>query len=158
MLRRVFRPILMTVLLLIGAGISTAAFAQAPNEAEMRKMMEQMQKQMAGGGPDSAQMQKLMEQAAVMQQCMEDIDQASLDAMRVKGESLSREVKALCDAGKRDDAQERAIKYGREMSASPELKKMKECSAGMQDMLPQLAAMIPQTAEDGEANHVCDGF
>jgi len=103
---------------------------------------------------DQAQIENMMKQAQAMQVCMANIDQSALEALKVESEKLAAEVDALCKAGDRDDAQAKAISFGKKMVKEPVMLELKEC-AGMASM------MIPQTVwaeldnEDTQA-HVCN--
>ena len=60
-------------------------------------------------------MQRMMELAQKMQACMEQVDQAQLAQLEQRSKEFEAELKALCDAGKRDEAQKKAMAYGKEM-------------------------------------------
>ena len=107
--------------------------AQAPNEAHMQKMMEQAQK---------------------MQACLAEVDQGSIEALRAESEQLAQKVSALCDAGKRDEAQGQIVAYSKKAAASPELEEMRKCGELMTGMLPDLK--IPHTQDLTGNTHVCD--
>lgn len=118
-----------------------AALAQIPGGVQM----------------DEAQMQQLMQQAQQMQTCMENIDQAEMDAFQQKSEAMETEVKALCAAGKRDAAEARAMAFGREMANSSIMQQMKQCGEGMKHRLPNLPqAAQPEEDNDTTPHHVCD--
>lgn len=102
------------------------------------------------GGINEKQMQQMME----MQKCMANIDQSRLEAMSAKAEAMHGEIKALCDAGKRDKAQSTAIRYGQEMSNSPVMQEMKQCG----EMARQMMQQMPMTEKDFENRHVCDSL
>ncbi|MDD2758893.1 MAG: hypothetical protein PHH11_01225 [Methylomonas sp.] len=108
------------------------------------------------GGMTEAQMQQMMQQAQQMQTCMENIDQAELDAFQQKAEAMDAEVKTLCAAGKRDAAMARAMQFGKETAHSKVMQDMKKCGEGMKNMMPNL----PKTAEPSDDNekprHICD--
>jgi len=108
-------------------------------------------------GMSEEQMQQMMEQAQKMQKCMDKIDQSAMDALAAKAEKMHKDMKALCAAGKRDQAQSVAIAYGKELSTSKEMKVMKKCSemaAGMMQQMP----MMQNLDKDYEKHHVCDGM
>jgi hypothetical protein len=111
----------------------------------------------AGGGMSEEQMQHMMEQAQKMQECMARIDQSGLDALAARADAMEKEVKALCDAGKRDQAQKLAIKYGREISASPEMQALQKCGEMAQGMMQQMP-MMSDLGQEYDDQHVCDGM
>ena len=94
------------------------------------------------------QMQQMMENSGKMQECMEKIDQKSMDAYAARGEKMHAEIMKLCAAGKRDEAQKMAIDYGKEMASSKEMQAMQKC--GM------MAKQMPMTGHEGKQGQVCD--
>jgi hypothetical protein len=88
-----------------------------------------------------------------MESCMENIDEARMDALQGRSDQVNAEIRALCAQGKRDKAQQRAVAFGREMAADPTVKQMRRCGEMMQGMLPELDYM---TEEEARAGHVCD--
>jgi len=112
-----------------------------------------MQSVLAGAGMSEEQMQQMMKQAEKMQTCMGNIDQSALEALEAKSKKMQTEVKALCQAGKRDKAQSTAMKYGKEMASSKELQAMKKCGEMGQHMMPM---MTPEQMD--KSGHVCDSM
>lgn len=101
------------------------------------------------------QMQQMMENAQKMQECMAKIDQSAMDALAAKGEKMHAEIKKLCAAGKRDEAQKKAIVYGKEMSSSKEMKAMQQCG----EMAKQMMQQMPMgDVENTDQGHTCDGI
>ena len=111
----------------------------------------------AGQGMSEQEMQHMMEQAQKMQECMARIDQSAMEAQAAKAEKVHKEMKALCDAGKRDKAQNLAIDYGNEVSKSKVMKEMKKCSEMADGMMQQMPMMQDMT-NNYENQHVCDGI
>ncbi|MEQ8496964.1 MAG: hypothetical protein RLW42_22320, partial [Gammaproteobacteria bacterium] len=111
-----YLPRTFCVLVLILAAGSAAG--QAPSEEEMRRLMEQARQMQQGMQmPDAAQLERLQVHAAEMQACMEQVDQGALEAMQSEGAAVGQEIRALCASGKRDDAQARALEYGKRVAA-----------------------------------------
>ncbi len=107
------------------------------------------------GGIDEATMQQMMQQAEKMQTCMENIDQAEMDAFQKSAEQMEADVKALCAAGKRDAANERALKFGQEAASNKAMQQLKKCGENMQNMLPKIAANAVDNSGT-PARHICD--
>lgn len=105
---------------------------------------------------DQAQVQMLMEQAAQIQQCMTKLDPAATNALRARGERMSADIEALCKAGKREDAQAKALEFGREVAKSPVMNDLEECSAALAAILPAALASFHGDADDGV--QVCDNL
>ena len=132
------RKILITLLCLV----PMVSFAQNPmgmNEADMQKMMQQMQKAQA---------------------CMEKIDQAELEALGEKGKQFEAEMKSLCASGKRDAAQDKAMSYVKEVVDDPVIKEAKRCGEMMKGMMQGMAQNMPYMNEDKDYTnqHVCDSY
>lgn len=99
-------------------------------------------------------MQKMMEQAMKAQACMEDIDTSEFDRIEQEGRAKEAEIKALCEAGNRDEAQDTAIAYSREMMQEPAMKKVRECSEHLRGMLPSMP--FDNFEEEFKNKHICD--
>ena len=104
-------------------------------------------------------MQKMMQQAQKMQSCMQNIDQAKLKAIDQRSSQILANIDSLCASGKRDEAQEKAISYGKEMAKDPTMQAMKKCSEMMSGEMMQ--GMMPKTPlmdldKDLSSRHVCD--
>lgn len=110
---------------------------------------------------NDVQMQRMMEQAREAQMCMEKIDRAKLQIMADKAQAMEAEIKSLCSAGKRDEAQSTGMKYGLEMSRSSVAKEMRRCSEMMSGVMAGFGGMghssMP-TVEEMESQHICDAY
>jgi len=110
-----------------------------------------------GGMPmNEAQMQQMMQQAQTMQNCMANIDQTEMEAFQQKAEQMDAEVKALCAAGERDAAMDRAMAFGKEVAHSDVMQAMKKCGEGMKSMMPNLPKTAEPAESRGKPRHVCD--
>lgn len=112
---------------------------------------------MGGGGMSESDMQNMMQQAEKMQACMQDIDQSRLKEFEQRARKVEAEVKSLCASGKRDDAQQEAMAFGKEVAGNPDIQKMVECGKMMSGMMPEMP-YVGQTdsTDDSSATHVCD--
>ena len=104
-------------------------------------------------------MQKMMQQAQKMQSCMQNIDQAKLEAIDQRSSEILANIDSLCASGKRDEAQAKAISYGKEMAKDPTMLTMRKCSEMMSGEMMQ--GMMPKTPlmdldKDLSSRHVCD--
>ncbi len=102
----------------------------------------------------SEDMMKMMEQAQKAQACMQDIDTSEFERLEKEGNKMEAEIKALCDSGKRDQAQDQAIAYSKEMMAMPAMQKMRECSELMRGMLPEMP--FDNFEEEFKNKNICD--
>lgn len=99
---------------------------------------------------DQADMQRMLEQAQTLQTCVANADQSALAELRTKSEAFAVEMKATCEAGKRDEAQARTIEFAREMAASPAISALSTCGEMAKSML------MPFVQPSGHVLHVCD--
>lgn len=107
------------------------------------------------GGMSDEQMQMMMENARKMQECMDRIDPSLFDQLEQKGREMETEIKALCAAGKRDEAEKKAMAYGREMNNTKGMKDLQKCGEmgkGMMEHMP----VIREKMQEGKSGHICD--
>ena len=129
------RIIILPLLLLLPV-LASAMDYQNMSEADMQKMMAQMEKAQA---------------------CMADVDQSELKKFEARANQMEARVKELCASGKRDAAEQEAMAFGREVSADPAMKKMQECGKLMQGAMPGMPGSAAQAAEEHKDSHICDG-
>lgn len=96
-------------------------------------------------------MQQVLQQA---QQCMTAIDQNQLVELKTRSEQMQQNVKALCQKGERDQAQQTALAFAKEMSGSPAIQQMRKCSEIMQGLAVGLSIGMPE--EQLRREHICD--
>lgn len=109
--------------------------------------MEQMQRNM-----QQMDMGKMQEAMA----CMNTIDRLALEGLDQEGQKIQAELGALCKSGNRNAAQTKAMAYGKEMMARPEIKKIQECSKLAAGMMPQMP--FEKFVEENSNHHVCDNY
>jgi len=118
-----------------------------------------MQTALAQNGQMSdEQMRQMMQNAQKIQECISNIDQAAIKSLAEKGKKVEREVKALCQAGERDQAQKMAMTFGREVNASKEMQAMKKCSNMGQGMMQNSPWMVSEDGKNPKGGHICDGM
>lgn len=105
------------------------------------------------GEMSEEQMQQMMQQAQGMQTCMQNIDQAEMQGFEQRAKQMHSETQALCASGKRDEAMQVAMDFGKEVSSSKAMQEMKKCGEGMKNMMPKI---IAQASEQQKAGHICD--
>jgi hypothetical protein len=127
--------IIITPLLLLFPALSCAMNYQNMSEADMQKMMAQMEKSQA---------------------CMAEVDQSELKKFEARANQMEARVKELCASGKRDAAEQEAVVFGQEVSADPAMQKMQECARLMQGAMPGMPGTAAQAAEDHKDRHICD--
>ena len=126
------------IIVLLVPMVTVAQTSQNMSQEDMQKMMQQMQK---------------------MQSCLEQIDQAKLDALDQQSSEMRTKVESLCAKGKRDEAQKTAISFGKEMAKDPTMQAMRKCGEMMSGDIMQ--GMMPKTPlmdldKDLSSRHVCD--
>jgi alanyl-tRNA synthetase len=105
-------------------------------------------------GMSEEQMQQMMQQAQGMQTCMQNVDQAEMQAFEQRAEQMTAETKALCASGKRDEAMKVAIAFGKEVASNKAVQEMKKCGDMVKGMLPKA---IPQdNGQSSPDSHICD--
>lgn len=128
--------------LVVLAASASPAFAQTPlNQADMQ-----------------AEMQRMMAAMQAMQQCMAGLDEDSLQRLGTRGEQMDGEIKVLCAAGKRDEAQRKAVAFGAEFMSDPSARTMQVCAERLaeqmeSEMMPSMRFM---DLDDDSDTHVCD--
>jgi len=135
---------------LITAGLLALPLLAIADPQPMNMDPAQMQKMM---NMDPAQMQKMMMD---MQTCMQKVKREDMDKLKLRGEKMHKEIKALCQDGKRDQAQTRAIAYGKEMMNAPELVQIRKCSEQARGMMPAMDDFEDFSEEKYKNKHVCD--
>jgi len=103
---------------------------------------------------NQADMQKMMQQMEQARSCMEKIDEEELKALEKRSKQVERDVKALCDSGKRDEAQKKAIEFGKEIAKDPMMKQMRQCGEMVTMAFPKIA--FADENKPGNDRHVCD--
>ncbi len=103
-------------------------------------------------------MQDMMQGMMQMASCMQNIDQDKLKVLADESEALEAELKQLCAAGERDQAQQKAIAFGQAFIQSEEFQQLQQCGEAAQDMMPDLAdyASYEDDADGVSSTHVCD--
>lgn len=104
-------------------------------------------------GMSERDMENMMQQ---MQTCMQSIDQSRMEEFEQRSIEIDAKVKSLCASGKRKEAEQEAMAYGRELASDPDIKKMTKCSQMMRGMMPEMPYMNQANVPDTSARHVCD--
>lgn len=108
------------------------------------------------GGMSQEQIQQMMQQAQGLQTCMQNIDQSEIQAFEQRAKQMEAETQALCASGKRDEAMQMAMTFGKEVSRSKAMQEMKKCGEGMKNMMPKIASVDQNNDPDKSGRHICD--
>ncbi len=110
-------------------------------------------------GMSQQDMQKMMQGMQQMQSCMQNINQAELQALGGRAEAMQREIKTLCQKGQRDQAQGRAMSFAMEVQQNHSMQQLSRCGEKMAGML-QASPFLEQLKQAAVANaanqHICD--
>ena len=100
-------------------------------------------------------MQKMMQQMQQAQACIQKVDQNELKALEQRSNQFQAEVKSLCDDGKRNEAQQKALAFGQEIVEDSTVQAVRKCSEMVTVGMPEMPYKDPEKylAE----HHVCDG-
>jgi mannitol-specific phosphotransferase system IIBC component len=114
----------------------------------------------AAPGMSDQQMQQMMLKAQEAQKCFSKLDRSKFDEIEAKGKKMQAEIKALCDAGKRDKAMSTAMEFSKQMENDPLTIEMRKCSEMMDGAMGGMPQSFMPTAEDGEEDegHICDNI
>ncbi len=122
----------MSLLLAFPMAISAQDYSNM-NEADLEKMMQQMEK---------------------MQSCMGRIDETKIKSLEQRTKKMEAEVQSLCAAGDRDQAQEKAMAYGEDLANDPTMRSLVECGEIMKDAIPDISFSVLN--EVSANRHICD--
>ncbi len=107
-------------------------------------------------GVDPQKMQAMMEKAKEMQQCMGKVDQVKIQAFKQRGKQMSAKIKALCAAGKREEAVTEALSYSKELASDSTMSDVKKCGKIMEGFMPDLSSVEPTNEQDSSTGRICD--
>jgi len=102
-------------------------------------------------GMSEADMQKMMQE---MQACMQNVDQNKLKALEQRSNQFEAEMKSMCASGKRDEAQAKAIAFSMEIRNDPTIQALRKCGEIMKGMMPMMPFM--KQDKDFSKHHICD--
>lgn len=113
----------------------SAAQGQGMNEADMKNVMQVMQK---------------------MQECMAQVDQSAIKELEERTNEMEAEIKALCEQGEEKKAEKKAIAFSKEMLKNPSLVQMKKCGEMTKGILPEGTMPSMDNEFDYSEGNVCD--
>ncbi|MCK5002774.1 MAG: hypothetical protein KAS57_07095 [Gammaproteobacteria bacterium] len=105
---------------------------------------------------NSVDMQNIMKHIGEMESCMQAIDETKMNEIRDNSIHMEAEISALCKDGKRSQAQEKAVSYGKKMMNDATMKAMIKCSEPMKGIM-RATPIVPFDANaEIQDKHVCD--
>lgn len=138
------------VSLIMIVAVSSSAHAQTGMTNEQMNMINQLQNMTPA--QQAEWMQKMQGQATQMASCTAQIDQAKMQALKIRGEQMQKQVQAYCAQGNRAEAQAYAMREGTKMMNDPTVKALKHCS---KDMMVKFESMA-MGQQAGSKKHICD--
>ena len=111
-------------------------------------------------GMSEADMQNMMQQMQKAQACMEKIDQSELESLEQKAKQYEAEMRSLCASGKRDQAQDKAMIYAKDIMNHDAVREARRCGEMMQGMMKGMMQnmSVMEQEKDYSKIHVCDSF
>lgn len=102
--------------------------------------------------------ENMMQQMLKMQTCIsETVDMRYLEDMATNGEKMAKQIKQLCESGQRQQAQDSAMAYAKDIQSNPNFQAMQKCTAPMGRSFPGAQALQEEFNIDSlKDNHVCD--
>ena len=100
--------------------------------------------------------QAMMEEMQNYQVCIAKIDQSQFADIEQRQLQFEDEVRTLCTNGRRDEAQARAIKFGKEMASHPAITEIRKCSELVNSDVAKEMLQDLDFDLEGSNTHVCD--
>lgn len=97
----------------------------------------------------------MMQQAQKMQTCMQNIDQAKMQALGDKAKQVESEIRTLCANGEKAKAEKTAFKFGQEMNSNPDVTAARKCGEMMRGIMPDMG-FSSSTQDEKSGGHICD--
>lgn len=130
-----------TLILALACLMPATVIAQQGMTPQQQQQMQQM-------------MMQNMQNLEKVSNCFAQVDQHAFKDLEVRAKAMEAEVKKLCAAGQRDAAEAKAIAFGKEINANPELQKMRQCGA-MYNKMPLPGQFFPKDEKDTNRKHIC---
>jgi hypothetical protein len=111
--------------------------------------------------PDAAQTEQMMKKVQEMQACLQKVIPQAMETLQARAKTVGEEqLQALCAAGERDAALQRALADSRQMADAHDLRALSACGDLAKDLMTGLPP--PSGAATAENNdgcgHVCDSL
>jgi len=142
-------PLRPWIVAVVAVFVTAPSLAQQPTPQQLQEILQQVQQ-----NPEN--FQRLLKQANDMQACLSRLAPDTMDRLRVRGEEMIADIRALCVAGERDMAAARAQQYAGEMASAPDLRAVEECGSMASQLMADLPFANPDAADDAGPAHVCD--
>jgi hypothetical protein len=106
---------------------------------------------------NEADFSNMIQHAQEMEACMQKLDAKKMEELKVNSDRIESEVAALCQAGKRAQAQAKAISYGKKMADDPTIEAMMKCAEPMKGIMTSMPMMpFMDVSSENPDKHVCD--
>ncbi len=142
---------IITLAILLAAGISLAATAQVPPQYQKYQNMtpEQMKAMQRNITANAQDMHNCFAKAGGME---------TMNNLKEKTDAAMVKIKKLCAGGKRDEAEQYAVAFGMEINKNDDMKAIRECGKQVEGMMKTLPANLLHYSkpEDSKTSHICD--
>ncbi len=109
----------------------------------------------AAAQPPAMSQQGMEKMMQGIEECMRNVDRSAIKSMASKAKAMQKRIEALCQAGKRDQAQNLAFEFAIETASSEPMKQARKCGEMMREMMPR----TPFPSEDElKQSHICDRY
>lgn len=138
-----------------------ALAANAPTDAQMKAAMQQMEAMKKQGMKVPNFDPKMVEAAQGMNSCMQEkLGDAGMKRMHEEGMKHGQELKALCEAGKKEEALALQMEHAKKMQDSEDFKAMKSCADKYKDALKGSSGYAEQLkrGEPMKEHEICAGI
>ncbi|PCJ16299.1 MAG: hypothetical protein COB04_11105 [Gammaproteobacteria bacterium] len=99
---------------------------------------------------------KLNQSMQQLQSCLQGIDQSTIQNIQRQAQQIKSEVDALCQSGRRNEAQNKAFSASKALVSNPAVQKLTQCGQTLAS-IPSIGTLIPNLSGTDLSNkHVCD--
>ncbi|WP_321323964.1 hypothetical protein [Thiomicrorhabdus sp.] len=104
-------------------------------------------------GLDTPNMRDMIAQMNKMQECLMQVDENELLNYQSESNQLENELNTLCKQGKREEAQSKAVAFGKKITNSKAFKTIQSCT---KDMEKNQFMPSPPSFDELEKYNICD--
>lgn len=106
-------------------------------------------------GMTQEQVRLIMENSRKIQECLATEGKEPLKRVQQLNAKNSKTLDALCKADKRDEAEETAVRFGKELAESEDMRVIKKCSGG-KTKIADIYKVQEDSADPNAPKHICD--
>lgn len=102
---------------------------------------------------DMQKMQAMMLEMQKMQICMAKVDQKKLESLGIEAQKMETEIKQLCAAGNKSQAQKKALGFMKKTKNNDAFVQLKKCTESLD--VPMMKEQL-KSLEIDESEQICD--